>query len=399
MQQHSNEQVRRSNLGTMLRALHYDGPQSRAELTRRTGLNRSTIAALVTELAELRLVSEALPDEHVSVGRPSPIVRINPNVVVVAVYPDIDAVIIALVGLGGVVHKRVRYASTTAPSAEEAANVIAAVLDGMRDELDAHYVVVGAAAAVPALVNSATGMVALAPNLEWDDEPFAQMLETRLGYPTVVANDAQLGAAAERRFGPGRGVDHMIYLNGSGGGIGGGAVVDGQELRGHRGFGAEFGHIVIDPDGEPCFCGQRGCFERLVHRGHLLGALGAASLDADELERALATSADPAVGAVIDRHVDQLGDAIGRLISAFAPELVVLGGFLASLLEVRGDRLRARIHEQSFRKLSGDVRIVSGGLSSHEVLLGAAERAFEALLDDPAQVMQRVGAGARSTRA
>lgn len=381
--QRSNEQVRRSNLGALLRALHSDGPQSRAELTRRTGLYRSTIAALVAELVELGLVSEALPEERAGVGRPSPIVQVNSDVVTIVVYPDIDAVIIAVVGLGGVVHRRARYASAR-PRPEEAVNVVAAVLDGMRAELEGRYRVIGVAAAVPALVDSAAGQVVLAPNLDWQDVPFAAMLEERLGYRTVVANDAQLGAAAERQFGPGRGIDHMLYLNGSAGGIGGGAVVDGQELRGFRGFGAEFGHIVIDRDGEACFCGQQGCFERVVHRGQLLRALGEESLDADELERALLTDDSPGVAAVIDRQVDQLADAISRLISVFAPQVIVLGGFLASLLEARADRLRERIAERSFSRLSERVRIVGGGLSSHEVLVGAAERVFEALLDDPA---------------
>ncbi|UOR03246.1 ROK family protein [Leucobacter allii] len=382
--QRSNEQVRRGNLATVLRALHYDGPQSRAELTRRTGLYRSTIAALVAELGELGLVSEALPAKRSGVGRPSPIVAVNPDVVAVTAYPDIDAVVIAVVGLGGVVHKRVRTTSATRPGPEEAANIIAAVLAGMRDELNARTRVVGVGAAVPALVDAAAGVIALAPNLSWQDVPFAAMLEERIGYRTVVANDAQLGAAAERQFGPGRGVDHLLYLNGSGGGIGGGAYVDGQELRGFRGFGGEFGHIVLDPDGEPCFCGQRGCFERVVQRGALLRVLGAESLDADELERAVAESSDPAVHREIDRQVDRLGDGIGILISVLAPELVVLGGFLATLYEARAERLERRIADRSFGRLSAGVRIVTGGLRTHEVLLGAAERVFEELLDDPA---------------
>lgn len=382
--QRSNEQVRRANLTRVLRALHYDGPQSRAALTRRTGFYRSTIAALVSDLVELDLASEALPEQRTGVGRPSPIVAINSNVVAMAVYPDIDAIIVAIIGLGGVVHRRVRRRMSEPPTPEQAVQVIGEMFDGLREESAGRYRIVGVGAAVPALVDAPAGTIALAPNLSWAEVPFAAMLQERLGIPAVVANDAQLGATAERQFGPGRGIDHMIYLNGSGGGIGGGAFVDGQELRGYRGFGAEFGHIVIEPGGLQCFCGQHGCFERVVRRTELLRTIGRGSLDADELEVAMLTNTDPVVAEVIDRQVDRLSDGIAVLVTSLAPQLVVLGGFLSSLAEARPERLRSRLAERSFRPLSEHVEIVSGGLGSHEVLVGAGERVFEGVLDDPA---------------
>lgn len=382
--QRSNEQVRRANLITVLRALHYDGPQSRAALTRRTGFYRSTIAALVSELVELSLVSEALPEGRAGVGRPSPIVAINSNIVAIVAYPDVASVVVGIVGLGGVVHKRVRRGLPKSPTPEEAVEAIAEAIESMRADLDVHDRVVGLGAGVPALVDAIAGTVALAPNLQWADVPFASMLEARLGYPTFVANDAQAGATAERQFGPGRGVNHMVYLNGSGAGIGGGAYVDGQEMRGYRGFGAEFGHIVINPTGQPCYCGQSGCLEREVRQSELLRLIGKESLDADELEHELLTNTNPALGEAIDRQVDRLGDGIAVLTSVLAPQLVVLGGFLSLLYKARPERLSRRIAEHSFGRIAAEVRVVSGGLGAHEVLVGVSERVFTRVFDDPA---------------
>lgn len=381
--QRSNEQVRRANLRGVLRALHYDGPQSRAALTKRTGFYRSTIAALVSELVELGLASEALPEKRTGVGRPSPIVAVNERIVALVAYPDVGSVVVGIVGLGGVVHVRQRRELSTSPSAAEVVQEIAVAVERLRPEMDAFDRVVGLGVAVPGLVDVETGTVELAPNLKWTGEPLARMLEERLGMPVVVANDAQVGAAAERQFGPGRGIDHMIYVNGSGGGIGGGAYVDGHELRGYRGFGAEFGHIVIEPGGEACYCGQRGCFERVVRQSELLELIRRGSLDADELEQALVSNTDAALARAMDQQVDRLGDGIAVLVSALAPQLVVLGGFLSSLYRARPERLASRLAELSFGALSTDVRVVSGGLGAHEVLVGISERVFERVFADP----------------
>ena len=94
-----NEQTRRHNLSAVLTHLHHSGALTRAELTRRTGLNRSTIGALVAELADKKLVHETLDDAHASVGRPSPRVHPNSNIAALALNPDVDALIIGVVGL------------------------------------------------------------------------------------------------------------------------------------------------------------------------------------------------------------------------------------------------------------------------------------------------------------
>src|SRR6195952_3681390 len=135
----SNDQTRRHNLSTILTMLHHGGAQTRAQLTRQSGLNRSTIGALVTELADLGLAYETEPEDSGLVGRPSPIVHANEKVVVVTVNPDVDAITIGVVGLGAQLHKRIRFETAQVPTVRETVNVVTAVLAGMRSELDAQF--------------------------------------------------------------------------------------------------------------------------------------------------------------------------------------------------------------------------------------------------------------------
>ena len=230
----NSDHVRRHNLSVILGLAHRTGGLSRAQLTKQTGLNRSTIAALVAELVYRHLVVEMEPDSSGQVGRPSPMVRPNPGAVGLAVNPEVDAITIGVVGLGGKVLKRIRCPTPNGASATEAVTICAAVIEGMRSELDAGYRAVGIGVAVPGLVREQDGLVRLAPHLGWVDEPLARMLTDATGYPVVAANDASLGALAESTFGAGRDVTDLIYLNGGASGIGGGVISGGGVAGRHR---------------------------------------------------------------------------------------------------------------------------------------------------------------------
>lgn len=375
--------ARRHNLGRLLTLVHREGAQSRAALTRRTGLNRSTIAGLVGELIELGLVRESGPTSSAGVGRPSPLVRAESSVVALTVHPDIDAVTVGLVGLGGEVHKRVRYPTTGSLTSTEAVNVVGAVVAGMQSELEARFDVLGIGVAVPGLVEHTSGVVTLATHLGWRDEPFADRLTATTGYRCVVANDARTALLAERWFGAGRGRSDFVYLNGSASGIGGGLVAGGQPVLGRHGYAGEFGHRVVRPGGLACHCGRRGCLETEVRREPLLAVAGLDDASAEKLPEALTTDRSPAVRAEVDRQVDWLAQGLSDVIAALDPETVVLGGFLATLSEASGGRLQETVRRTGFAALSDDVEVVSAELGSDLLHVGAAELIFADLLENP----------------
>ncbi|WP_368499852.1 ROK family protein [Herbiconiux sp. A18JL235] len=387
-----NEDTRRQNLSALLTNLHRDGPRSRAELTRLLGLNRSTVSALVGELTALGLAYETAPAESGGVGRPSPIVHADDTVSIIAVNPDLDAVTVALVGLGGIVHDRERVATQGVPTAREAVELARVAAERMRARAATTYRVVAVGAAVPGLVRVDDGTVVLAPHLGWRDEPFAAMLAEATGLPAVAANDANLALLAECSRGAGRGLRDVVYLNGSPSGIGGGVLVGGAPLVGTQGFGAELGHTLVERGGLACDCGRMGCLETEVHLSRLLAVLGRDAIDSDELDRLLTGPREPAVEAEVDRQIGVLVTALAGLVSVFNPERIVLGGFLGSLFDAHPERFLQGVPAASFAPLAARLTIERARLRSRVLLVGAAEAAFRRLLDDPAGASALAGA-------
>ena len=380
----SSDQTRRHNLSTVLTALHHDGSQPRSQLTARTGLNRSTIAALVSELTALGLAFESEPGPATSVGRPSPTVHADPRVLGVAVNPEVDAITVGLVRLCVTVVERVRIDTEAAPSVEDAVRLSAQAIDRLRSQHgDAR--IVGVGVAVPGLVRAADGLVRLAPHLGWVDEPIAARLAEATGLPVQAANDASLGAMAEKLFGAGRGMSDLVYLNGGASGIGGGIIVGGVPLGGAEGYAGEFGHIRVNSTAGRSDDPDEGALEAEVSRAALLRALGLPSADEDELEAALLASDDPAVTALVHAQLEFLSTSLRNAVNVLNPQVIVLGGFLASILARDPDFLTERVAEQSLRAPFECVRIVRAQLGSDLLMIGAAELAFAGVLADPAR--------------
>ncbi|WP_314139246.1 ROK family protein [uncultured Plantibacter sp.] len=375
------DSVRRRNLGRIVELVHQGGVQSRSALTRTTGLNRSTVAALVTELASIGIVTESVPVGGQGVGRPSPLVSAGPRAVAFAANPELDAITVAAVRLGGEVLERVRREVDTTPTAAEATAIIAQLVAELADRLPEEARGGGGIGlAVPGLVRDADGVVRLAPHLGWVDEPLVERLRAATGRAVFAANDASLGARAERTFGAGRGIDDLVYLNGGASGIGGGIIAGGRPVGGARGYAGEFGHTSATTAGN--------ALEDAVRRSELLRVAGLAAGDDAVLEAALAEgiAADPA-GAMREEVVRQartLGRALAGTVNILDPELVVLGGHLGIVLELASEELHDAVRERALVPPFEDVTIVRAELGQDLLLIGAAELAFDRLIADPA---------------
>src|SRR5262245_29354391 len=243
-----SETVRRSNLSAIVRELHVGGPASRSDLVARTGLTRSAIRGLIGELAAADLVVEERPEPQGTPGRPSPVVRLNPDgAVVLSLEIAVDSLAAAVVGLGGEVFARVRV---DRPAGHVAVDAIAEDLAGLAVGLRAgrppgdHPIGVGVA--VVGVVRRSDGFVSLAPNLGWRDVPLGDTLAAALDVeaPISVANDADLGALVEVRRGAAIGVDDVLFVSGEYG-VGGGLIVDGRPMTGVAGYGGEDRKSVV----------------------------------------------------------------------------------------------------------------------------------------------------------
>ena len=375
--------IRQQNLASVLSLLQSRGALSRAQLGATTGLNRSTVTGLVMELTELGLVREAASTERTGkVGRPTLDLEPEDHVAALSVRAEPHAVTVALVGLGGVVHARLRHDTASAPSPRRFVQIVASSVEAMRADIDRHYRVVGAGLAVPGLVN-ANGSVLVSPTLGWKRDPVSARLSDELGMPVAAGNDASIGALAESRFGVGVGVGNLLYLGGAMHSIGGGLIIDGTLLRGTSGYAGELGHTVVDPRGRACVCGRRGCLEAEVSLDLLEPLLGRRKLDEDELDVELGVARNPRVMAEVTRQVEVLSIALTNFVNAFSPETVVLSGYLGALLSVSRERLADAVRVHPLGAEGRTIRLERAHLRSRLMLVGPAELAFADLLSNP----------------
>ncbi|HEY3711049.1 MAG TPA: ROK family protein [Amycolatopsis sp.] len=378
------DEVRRHNRTTLLRLLHVSGPSTRATLATALGLNRSTIKTLVDGLAEAGVVEERVPRPGRGAGRPSLLVLPQPHAaVVLAVDLQVEHVAIALVGLGGQIlgrnswnlHGRTRTADEVITHVIESAAVLAGDL-GVEP--------VAAGVSVPGVVRRADGYVHEAPNLRWTDVALGERLNAVLKIPILVGNDAELGAVAEHLRGAARGSSDAVYVSADVG-VGGGVIAQGSSLRGGAGYVGEIGHMVIRPGGRPCYCGSSGCWETEIGEAALCRALGlpeetprgAILFELRELSRNPEEAASR-----LAEFAEWLTLGLVNVVNLLGPQLVVLGDLLTVLPESVLQPIAAEVRRRSLvSRAVGGTRIVSSALGADVKLLGAAEVAFEVVLD------------------
>lgn len=383
----TQDDVRRHNLGTILTEVHRHGYRSRALLTAEMGLNRSTIGDLVAELTDAGLVLQRSASAQGRAGRPSLEVVPSPEgVYVLAVDLGVRHLAVARVGLGGDVLDRVDVDSGRDWSdLDITVDAIADTCRRLRGGAPAGARCVGVGLSVPGVVRQEDGLLRFAPNLGWIDLPLGARLGERLDLPAVIANDADLGALAEHWRGAAAGYEHVVVVSGEIG-IGGGILVGGRPLRGRGGYAGEIGHLRINPDGRPCRCGSSGCWETEIGADALLAAAGrrpGGGMDAYRDVLARAAAGDRASKDAAARVARWLGVGVGLLVNTFNPDIVILGGPLGELYEASADIVAESSAQSSLVAPREQVRLAASALGPDAQIIGAAELAFEPLLEDP----------------
>ncbi len=241
-------------------------------------------------------------------------------------------------------------------------------------------------------VDASTGSVTFSPNLAYDDPHIAEAVRSRCNLPVLVDNDANAAAWGERAFGAARGSDDVAFLT-LGTGLGSGFIAGGRLVRGHTGAGAEFGHLVVDPDGPECPCGLRGCIEQFASGG----AIGRMGRDAARGEPAsimvrLAGSAedvrgehvalaagegDEAARSVLQRAGRFLGIGLSNVANLFDPEVIVLGGSATRAGEPYLGAARDQLARMTSAQRRRPVRLELTRLGDDGGLVGAAALALD----------------------
>jgi glucokinase len=267
-------------------------------------------------------------------------------------------------------------------------DAVHATVAHLQEEGDPVAVGVGSAG----MVDFAAGAVAFAPNLPFREVPIRDLVADRSGLPCVLDNDANTAAWAEYRFGAGQASRHMLLVT-VGTGIGGGIVWDGALYRGAHGFAAEIGHIIVEPGGPLCGCGNHGCWEQ-VASGQALDRLGGeeaaarpdgaiARLAAGERVTGVhvaeaASRGDRAALDIVDEVGRRLGEGLAGLVNILDPDTIVLGGGVAETGELILDPARrAYLRTVQGPEQRPEVPIVPAILGNGAGAIGAAAMALD----------------------
>jgi len=384
--------VRRLNSALVLGAIAGSPGISRAGVAARTGLTKATVSSLVDRMIAADLIIDGGPQRREGPGRRGTALSLSPSGPYgLGVEIGVDYVATCLVDFAGRVRaRRTRAADNRARSSGQVLSTVArSVRATLREATRERGRVGGIGVAVPGLVESATGLLRLAPNLGWRDVDLRGELRRRAeldDLAVLVGNEANFAALAELwQAGPGDARD-FVHVSGEIG-IGAGIVIDGAVFEGVRGFGGEIGHLSVNPAGPECSCGSRGCLERMAGQEEILRRAGITETAApatliDELVRRL-TRRDRKSLSAVDSTARWLGIGLSTVINVLDVPTVVLGGSYARIAPWLGEPLRAELDRRVVSAAWTPVRVVPSALGTEAAVSGAAGAVVRAIIADP----------------
>lgn len=374
------EQVRRRNVALVLGVLRTDGPVTRTELARRTGLAKATVGSIVTDLESAGLAAET-GELTGGRGRPGRSVGLT-GADVIGLGLEVNVDFVSTVSLD--VSVAVRHSETVPVGAQSPRDVLVTVARRRLDELRANgRRICGITVAVPGLVGADRRTVRWAPNLDWHDVDLGADLDAATDLTgTTIDNDANCAAIGEASHGAATGTSSALYVTGTVG-IGAGWVVDGALVRGSAGFAGEVGHLPLGDPGAECGCGRHGCWEASVGLRSLVSGVGVDATGTPwQTAEAVARRAadDPAVADHLAGIGERLGHGIAALSGVVDPEVVVLGGYFVPVAEWLVPAAESTIDDRLiFADLHRpELRLSPLGLQS--AALGAAEESLTGIL-------------------
>lgn len=347
------EDARRHHRSLLLQHLFREGPASRADLARSSGLTRVTVSDLVAELLSEGFVSELGAPAESRVGKPPTLVGLaaESHHIIGLDLSETDRMSGAVVNLAGTVRAR-HEVHVDGAEGEEAVLLVqrlAAELIEMADRP-----VLGIGVGSPGVVDR-DGTVESAPNLAWTDTPLAARLAEVFDLPVLVANDANTAVLGEHTFGESGDGGLMVIRVGTG--VGAGLVLGGSLLHGHLGASGEIGHVVVDPAGERCACSRTGCLETVLSTTRLRRRLAEPGVDGPEALSEVGT---------------RLGEVLAPVAAALNLHEIVLSGPAELLDGPLLDAADRTIRERTMPITSAGLTVRTSKLGEDVVVVGAA---------------------------
>ncbi len=341
--------IRNINQTVLLHLIRERQPISRVEIARITGLRPGTISSIVNRLIRKGAIFEGAAGPS-SGGRKPTYLNINAeNAYVLAIDIGVRDTAFAVSDFNGRILKQRSLITDGNPRKflDKLGGQITSVIS--RDYPNVKFAGVGVSA--PGLIRRDTGEIAVSPNLGWSGLPIKALLEKKLKLPVFVENDANAAAFSELWYGP---LDEikvktLLYILVVDG-LGCGLIINGELHVGSRVGMGGFGHMCIEPNGELCSCGRKGCWETLasesatIARYHRLMSNKNGSITTSMTDIiAQANRGDEKATAAITATAEYLGEGVASLAHGLSPETIVIGGEIATAWPLIGPIIKERV--------------------------------------------------------
>ncbi len=388
MQPASSETARRINRDIVLEIIREEQPISRADLARRSGLQRSTVSQIVEQLIGEKWVREG-PQATSARGRRPTMLGLNEDLLVIAVDLHPGQATVATVDLNGRLLASSKAVLTRDPVAStqvivEAMRRLRAAPDGKTDAPEGKTIE-GIGMSLPGRIDPATERLIFAPNLHWPEFDLKGVIEKAMQLPVRMENAATACLLAELTFGNLDGNPDVVMVTVSEG-VGTGVFANGRLIGGHQGMAGEFGHVTLDASGPKCACGRTGCWEvfascraalryyqELELEAHAASPEARATSFAELLH--LAESGNVKAAQAVERQAKYIGEGLRMIIAALAPGTILIAGDITSAWHRYGPVIERAAGKQT---LAGTApRILPAHDGDQARLRGAAALVFQ----------------------
>ncbi|HEX2952738.1 MAG TPA: ROK family transcriptional regulator [Bacillota bacterium] len=329
----NQEYMRNTNKKLILQYIQKNGTATKPEIAAKLGISATSVSTFIRELTEEQFIIE-IGNAKSTGGRKSMQYRINPNAFyIIGIDLQVDAIIGVLTNFEGelILSKEIPIDSTDEWSVLDNINLLVQTFISQKKIPENKLGGVGIA--VPGIVQGDTGLIEFAPNLGWKNVNIPQAMGVH--YPIFIENEANAAVVGEVNFGLAKNVSNVIFIS-IGAGVGCGIFLNGKLFIGASFHAGEFGHMIVEPQGQPCRCGNQGCWEVYTSNAATLRHF-------NELTKQPVKSYDsfleaflqnnPAAKDVMDDTIRYLGIGIANIANGLNPEMIVVGGKIAQLKE------------------------------------------------------------------
>ena len=373
----SQSSLREANKALLLNTITHYGAMTQVELAENTGLSTATVSNLVHQLVDDGIFETT---STIRSGRRALMVAIKRQLGLgIGLYIGRHSLRICITDFSSTI-----LASHTLPlrighhvdsTTERAILLIKETIDNIGAQLEE---TVGISIAVSAPVDWKSQRISVPGILyDWDNIDIATSFTQTFHVPVIIDNDANLAAFAEARRGNAQGIDNFVYIQ-AGDGIGSGIFINGKLWRGATGMAGEIGHVQVDPLGNICTCGNRGCLDTVVSADRLISLLsvthGNLTLD-DLIDRSI--EGDPGCRRVIADAAIRIGTVAADMCVAIDPQVIVLGGSLSKSGETFTNPFQESLQRLLFPNVLSPIKVIPSKFTDTNAEYGAALLALE----------------------